>query len=241
MHSKLRNASAKGRATRTTTSTTTSTTSTTTTTTATSSGINNTNSSSNSGSNTSNNTPSTSPTAFLPPRAEKRKSKDDSPPPSFNGSDSNGSNSGSATTQSVINPVTGLNVQIPTKKIKTATPCAISPVLLECPEQDCSKKYKHANGLKYHQSHAHGAGSMDEDSQQLPESPHAHPPSTPSPSPPTPQPTQSISQPPTPGAQIPQANTTGSSAQRSRTPTPPIKNLVDRPNNFEVFIVVVDI
>lgn len=36
---------------------------------------------------------------------------------------------------------------------------------------DCSKKYKHANGLKYHQSHAHGAGSMDEDSQQLPESP----------------------------------------------------------------------
>lgn len=161
VHSKLRNASAKGRA-RTSTSTTTSTTNTTTTTTATSSsgaGINNANSSSNSGSNTSNNTPSTSPTAFLPPRAEKRKSKDDSPPPSFNGSDSNGSNSGSAT-QSVLNPVTGLNVQIPTKKIKTATPCAISPVLLECPEQDCSKKYKHANGLKYHQSHAHGAGSM---------------------------------------------------------------------------------
>lgn len=75
--------------------------------------------------------------------------------------------------------------------MKTTTPCAISPVLLECPEQgikiefiakktvfhhiklftDCSKKYKHANGLKYHQSHAHGAGSMDEDSQQLPESP----------------------------------------------------------------------
>lgn len=40
-----------------------------------------------------------------------------------------------------------------------------------CIISDCSKKYKHANGLKYHQSHAHGAGSMDEDSQQLPESP----------------------------------------------------------------------
>lgn len=61
-----------------------------------------------------------------------------------------------------------LNVQIPSKKVKA--PCAVSPVLLECPEQDCSKKYKHANGLRYHQSHAHGSGSMDEDT-QLPESP----------------------------------------------------------------------
>lgn len=31
-----------------------------------------------------------------------------------------------------------------------------SPILLECPEPNCSKKYKHINGLKYHQSHAHG-------------------------------------------------------------------------------------
>lgn len=30
-----------------------------------------------------------------------------------------------------------------------------SPVLIECPEPNCSKKYKHINGLKYHQSHAH--------------------------------------------------------------------------------------
>lgn len=113
------------------------------------------------------------------------------------GSNSSGSNSGggssggsgsNGSTQSLINPLTGLNVQIPTKKVKTATPCAISPVLLECPEQDCSKKYKHANGLKYHQSHAHGAGSMDEDSQQPPESPRAAPPTTPSPAPATPQP-----------------------------------------------------
>jgi hypothetical protein len=34
-------------------------------------------------------------------------------------------------------------------------------VLLECPEPNCSKKYKHINGLKYHQSHAHG--SVDDD------------------------------------------------------------------------------
>lgn len=71
--------------------------------------------------------------------------------------------------------------------MKTTIPCPISPVLLECPEQDCSKKYKHANGLKYHQSHAHGL-MLDEDSLQPPESPGRQPPSaTPSPAPqPTP-------------------------------------------------------
>ncbi|KAL1375101.1 hypothetical protein pipiens_017703 [Culex pipiens pipiens] len=95
-------------------------------------------------------------------------------------------NNGTAGTQSVVNPMTGLNVQISTKKCKsTSSPCAISPVLLECPEQDCSKKYKHANGLRYHQSHAHGSiSSMDEDSSQPPESPQrVAPPTTPSPSP----------------------------------------------------------
>ena len=30
-----------------------------------------------------------------------------------------------------------------------------SPALIECPEPNCSKKYKHINGLKYHQTHAH--------------------------------------------------------------------------------------
>lgn len=37
-----------------------------------------------------------------------------------------------------------------------------SPVLLECPEPNCCKKYKHINGLKYHQAHAHGSAD-DED------------------------------------------------------------------------------
>lgn len=63
----------------------------------------------------------------------------------------------------------------------------MSSVLLECPEQDCSKKYKHANGLRYHQSHAHGSiSSMDEDSSsQAPESPQRlNPPTSPSPGPP---------------------------------------------------------
>lgn len=94
-------------------------------------------------------------------------------------------NASGATTQSLVNPVTGQNVQISTKKCKTTSPCAVSPVLLECPEQDCSKKYKHANGLRYHQSHAHGSmSSMDEDSSQLPESPQRlNPPLSPSPGP----------------------------------------------------------
>lgn len=130
VHSKLRNASAKGRAARTSTSATTSTTNTTTTITASNTGISSTN---------SNSTLSSSPPdSFLPAsangkfgtvsntqwgidwfgsnkfdssflklarRVEKRKSKDDSPPPSFNGSDSNGSNSGSATNVSAFEAI----------------------------------------------------------------------------------------------------------------------------------------
>lgn len=159
VHSKLRNGGAKGRGGRNSSSTGL--------TPGTSCGI------APLGSNTAgSNTPSTSPTAFLVPRPEKRKSKDESPQP--NGSSNTASSvNGSSSTQSVTNPVTGNPVQISVKKVKTlTTPCAISPVLLECPEQDCSKKYKHANGLKYHQSHAHGSvSSVDEDSSQAPESP----------------------------------------------------------------------
>lgn len=43
-----------------------------------------------------------------------------------------------------------------------------SPVLIECPEPNCSKKYKHINGLKYHQSHAHFGSTFNiNDSQEL--------------------------------------------------------------------------
>lgn len=31
----------------------------------------------------------------------------------------------------------------------------LSPILIDCPHPNCSKKYKHINGLKYHQAHAH--------------------------------------------------------------------------------------
>ena len=39
-----------------------------------------------------------------------------------------------------------------------------SPALIECPEPNCSKKYKHINGLRYHQSHAHSNTFTPEDS-----------------------------------------------------------------------------
>ena len=39
-----------------------------------------------------------------------------------------------------------------------------SPALIECPEPNCSKKYKHINGLRYHQSHAHSTNFVPEDS-----------------------------------------------------------------------------
>ncbi|XP_063050864.1 zinc finger protein 608 isoform X2 [Engraulis encrasicolus] len=35
---------------------------------------------------------------------------------------------------------------------QTACP---SPMLIDCPHPNCNKKYKHINGLRYHQSHAH--------------------------------------------------------------------------------------
>ncbi|XP_046583820.1 zinc finger protein 608-like [Haliotis rubra] len=40
-----------------------------------------------------------------------------------------------------------------------------SPVLIECPEPNCNKKYKHINGLRYHQTHAHHnlGGNQDDD------------------------------------------------------------------------------
>lgn len=115
------------------------------------------------------NTPSTSPTTFSVPRPEKRrKSKDESPSP-YNGSSVQTLVNNASSSVALNSQASGIGV----KKSKNVTsPCAISPVLLECPEQDCSKKYKHANGLKYHQSHAHGIiSNADDDSLTAPDSP----------------------------------------------------------------------
>ncbi|OTF77069.1 hypothetical protein BLA29_010415, partial [Euroglyphus maynei] len=46
-----------------------------------------------------------------------------------------------------------------------------SPALIECPEPNCSKKYRHINGLKYHQSHAHFGSTFNvSDTQEFSES-----------------------------------------------------------------------
>ena len=39
--------------------------------------------------------------------------------------------------------------------MKTTISPQPSPTLIECPEPGCDKKYKHINGLRYHQAHAH--------------------------------------------------------------------------------------
>lgn len=37
------------------------------------------------------------------------------------------------------------------------------PNFIECPEPNCNKKYKHMNGLRYHQSHAHSSLGLEGD------------------------------------------------------------------------------
>lgn len=99
-----------------------------------------------------------SPTPFVPPRPEpsnKRKGRtgeDEAPSPSIPGKK----------TKLVVPPPTPT---APTTPIPCGSPPP-SPVLLECPEPNCSKKYKHINGLKYHQSHAHGSVD-DEDTKDV--------------------------------------------------------------------------
>lgn len=99
------------------------------------------------GTGTGTNTGTSSPTPFIPPRPEpssKRKSRtgeEETPAPNT------GKKSRVAST--------------PAPAPTSGSPPA-SPVLLECPEPNCSKKYKHINGLKYHQSHAHGSADDDD-------------------------------------------------------------------------------
>ncbi|XP_018108440.1 zinc finger protein 609 isoform X2 [Xenopus laevis] len=117
-----------------------------------------------------------------PSSASKRKSK----PPSdmeltSSSEDSKGSkrartNSMGSSSAPVSLPLT---VPLSTIKVEPATldrNCS-SPVLIDCPHPNCNKKYKHINGLKYHQAHAH----TDDDSKpeadgdsECGEEPHLH-------------------------------------------------------------------
>ncbi|KAG8576099.1 hypothetical protein GDO81_009771 [Engystomops pustulosus] len=74
-----------------------------------------------------------------------------------------------------------LPLTVPLSSIKVE-PAALdrncsSPILIDCPHPNCNKKYKHINGLKYHQAHAH----TDDDSKpeadgdsECGEEPHLH-------------------------------------------------------------------
>ncbi|CAH1975028.1 unnamed protein product [Acanthoscelides obtectus] len=110
-----------------------------------------------------------SPTGtFVPPRPDNKRKQRSGEEESNTGNNGNGS----AQTQQNATPhgatPSGATVSQAAKKAKSSTPTVVvtttpshspppSPVLLECPEPNCSKKYKHINGLKYHQSHAHGS------------------------------------------------------------------------------------
>lgn len=68
------------------------------------------------------------------------------------------------TTATTTTPTAAASASPAVRKPKPPTPNSPppSPVLLECPEPNCCKKYKHINGLKYHQSHAHGSADDDD-------------------------------------------------------------------------------
>lgn len=97
-----------------------------------------------------------SPTPFVPPRPEpnnKRKTRIGEEEVTHS------PNAPGKKTKVVTNPAATLPVPRPPTPSGSPPP---SPVLLECPEPNCSKKYKHINGLKYHQSHAHGLVDDDD-------------------------------------------------------------------------------
>ncbi|KAK2704271.1 hypothetical protein QYM36_016614 [Artemia franciscana] len=56
----------------------------------------------------------------------------------------------------------GPDTTSPSVTTETAPPVCTSPLLLECPVPNCSKKYKHANGLKFHQDHAHNGDEVEQ-------------------------------------------------------------------------------
>ncbi|XP_060116365.1 zinc finger protein 609 isoform X2 [Heteronotia binoei] len=59
---------------------------------------------------------------------------------------------GSAATPLVVAAAAATTVKLEPAILDRNCP---SPILIDCPHPNCSKKYKHINGLKYHQAHAH--------------------------------------------------------------------------------------
>ncbi|CAH0394057.1 unnamed protein product [Bemisia tabaci] len=108
--------------------------------------------------------PASSPTPFVPPRPDsgtKRKNRceEEQQQSPVNGKKTKPAPGASSSSSTSLPPPP--SPATPVTSNGSGSPPPTSPVLLECPEPNCSKKYKNINGLKYHQSHAHG-GSTDE-------------------------------------------------------------------------------
>lgn len=111
-------------------------------------------------------TSSSSPTPFVHPRPDNKRKAASSSNSSSSSSANNrdekdgcgGNSTGSSSSSSSSSSSESSN-----KKWRHASSPPPSPVLLECPDPNCSKKYKHINGLRYHQSHAHGGGTNNEE------------------------------------------------------------------------------
>lgn len=94
---------------------------------------------------------SNSPTPFVPPR-----------PDSGGGGGSSGKRKNRPSEEESASPQTNGKKSKTTSQTTLVSPPS-SPVFFECPEANCCKKYKHMNGLKYHQSHAHGGPCAEDD------------------------------------------------------------------------------
>ncbi|XP_022913937.2 zinc finger protein 608 isoform X1 [Onthophagus taurus] len=108
-----------------------------------------------------------SPTPFAPPRVEpsnKRKSRSGEEDGVPTGGKKSKTAANATVSTSSSNSSSSSTTSCSSNALNSSPPP--SPVLLECPEPNCSKKYKHINGLKYHQSHAHGSAD-DEDTKDV--------------------------------------------------------------------------
>ncbi|XP_039277921.1 zinc finger protein 608-like [Nilaparvata lugens] len=109
-----------------------------------------------------------SPTPFTPPKVEatppnKRKPKapEEEAPNKKTKSTVPTTSAPTAPAPSTVTTVASGPATVTVTSAPICSPPA-SPILFECPEPNCCKKYKHMNGLKYHQSHAHGSADDEE-------------------------------------------------------------------------------
>ncbi|MEQ2268160.1 hypothetical protein XENORESO_016500, partial [Xenotaenia resolanae] len=92
--------------------------------------------------------------AKVSPSSAKRKTKPVSDmEPTSSSEDSKASKRMRTNSSGVGNPFSvGKTEALPSLQLERT---CLSPILIDCPHPNCNKKYKHINGLKYHQARAH--------------------------------------------------------------------------------------